>query len=917
MWSHGLIRARPPVAGAATAEARRVIRPTKPADAQVHPTLIGRAAEAAAVLDAVRRAGSAVVVGASGVGKTALLQHVQRSLADTHLIHVRGVRSATEFPFRALAFLLSEVPPGSFHPALVFSTVRSYLHEQAGGRRIVLVIDNAEHLDRSSSTLIGQLVAGGVASVILTVTDFARADATFRAMWRDASLRRVDLGPVSFEDTQVFVETELGESVSRECVEALYALAGGNLQATRAALRSYVHHGAMARRGSAWVLLPGVPGISQEVVRNSPLLQALPPGQRTVVDLLALVGSIEWSELVSLTDPADVDALQDAGVVTIDRGPGLRAALATPGLSAAVAEAVPPAEASELWDRLERSPAVSRRLAADPARMLSWSLRAGRPVGEPLGVAAASVLNDDGAHARAGELIAAVGGAAPSHRLTYQALIAASSQGHGKAAARHAVALAEAEGLLDPAAWTLYKIEESRLRRTRPDVDAAEPLTEAADRIAILQGDARAGGDGDSLAELARLERLVLAARGELASFEGRYLDNLQLLPGLVVHTVPSDHEECEFQIVIQSLLLEALAMVDQQSPTDELTRSLARNLAQPGVRFRVADAAVLRVEIASLLSADQSPGGPSAAIGGSSTGWSFRQGSLAQLADGLTLIGLDRTHEAVRALTPVVEQSRVTDPHGILPLAAAALMYCHSLAGPIEHVIAHLPLSEPGRGSSWIVGRAARHYQLLSSARMGSRGEAGRRLHERASKDLLRGASSWALVSLAAAVRLGRQEAVAELGDLACRLPGPLARACTLYARALVESDVNALLEAMNHAAATGDRRLVADMGQSGINATTRTQDRAGLRAIQRRLRELLPETSQVQGSGADLALLTAREREVAALAAGGSSNRAIAQEMFVSVRTVEGHLYQVYSKLSVSSRAELAELVPTANGL
>jgi hypothetical protein len=45
-----------------------------------------------------------------------------------------------------------------------------------------------------------------------------------------------------------------------------------------------------------------------------------------------------------------------------------------------------------------------------------------------------------------------------------------------------------------------------------------------------------------------------------------------------------------------------------------------------------------------------------------------------------------------------------------------------------------------------------------------------------------------------------------------------------------------------------------------------------------------------------------------VAQLVARGLSNRQVAAELFVSVKTVQFHLTRVYSKLRVSSRAELA---------
>jgi DNA-binding CsgD family transcriptional regulator len=62
-----------------------------------------------------------------------------------------------------------------------------------------------------------------------------------------------------------------------------------------------------------------------------------------------------------------------------------------------------------------------------------------------------------------------------------------------------------------------------------------------------------------------------------------------------------------------------------------------------------------------------------------------------------------------------------------------------------------------------------------------------------------------------------------------------------------------------------------------------------------------------RLQFSG--LESLTASQRRVAALAARGESNRAIAATLFVTVRTVENHLAAAYLKLGISSRAELGQ--------
>jgi len=52
----------------------------------------------------------------------------------------------------------------------------------------------------------------------------------------------------------------------------------------------------------------------------------------------------------------------------------------------------------------------------------------------------------------------------------------------------------------------------------------------------------------------------------------------------------------------------------------------------------------------------------------------------------------------------------------------------------------------------------------------------------------------------------------------------------------------------------------------------------------------------------------LTRREREVAGLAARGFTDRAIADQLVVSIRTVETHLHNAYTKLGVTGRVELA---------
>lgn len=86
--------------------------------------------------------------------------------------------------------------------------------------------------------------------------------------------------------------------------------------------------------------------------------------------------------------------------------------------------------------------------------------------------------------------------------------------------------------------------------------------------------------------------------------------------------------------------------------------------------------------------------------------------------------------------------------------------------------------------------------------------------------------------------------------------------------------------------------------------------------RLIDRALRELRASGARPRRlvfSGTDA--LTPSERRVAALAAAGMKNSRIAEELFVSPKTVEGHLSRVYQKLGIQSREDLRAVVSQVN--
>ncbi|HEY6888155.1 MAG TPA: helix-turn-helix transcriptional regulator, partial [Solirubrobacter sp.] len=112
------------------------------------------------------------------------------------------------------------------------------------------------------------------------------------------------------------------------------------------------------------------------------------------------------------------------------------------------------------------------------------------------------------------------------------------------------------------------------------------------------------------------------------------------------------------------------------------------------------------------------------------------------------------------------------------------------------------------------------------------------------------------------------------------------------------------------------------AEGATAALRAAAATFDACGARPHRdaaeqelRRLGHVIHRRSRPGSTGGNgLASLTGRERQVAALVVDRRTNQEIANELYLSLKTVETHLRNIFRKLDVSSRVELARAVERA---
>ena len=897
--------------------------------------LLGRESERmllTSVLDEVAIRGCALMIrGEAGIGKSRLLAEAGRAARARGMVVLTtvGVQSEAQLPFAGLhqllrpvrggvadlppvqraaldaAFGLSEgVVPELFRIAMA---VLDLVAEAASAAPVVLVVDDAQWLDRPTSDVLA-FVARRIASDPIVLLAGLRAG--YPSPLRDAGLSEIQLAGLDDGAAGALLDASGPQLPALSRSRVLSEAAGNPLALLELPM--------MLGEGENEGAVLGVVPLSDRLERAfTARVSDLPDVTRLVLLVAALNDGDATREILQASQAIvaadlDLDVVAPAayaGIVDVDlrtlrfRHPLIRSAVA---------------QSATLRDQQRVHEALADVLADQPDRRV-WH-RAALQVGEHEDIAL-----DLEAAAERGRRRGAAGVAVTAMRRAAELSEPASRNRRLLAAAGLAVEL----GRRDVVVPLLRQVKQFGLG----DLDGA--------RVTWLEETAFTRPLGD----LDRLRSLIAAAeRAGAAGDHELHVDVLWLVASRAWWVDPG--------VEARQLLVEAargLGGADAEDPRVFAVHAYADPLAHAsGVLARLRRAA----QDKRLSSDDARFFGPAALVVGA-----FELGAdfLAVAVDGLRTEG--RLGHLPRLLTLYSSMAvRLGDWHVAIPAAEEARRLADEFAEPqwgaaadtvismvaamrgdderAERLAAQAELvAEPaGANITMAFAQFGRVLAALGSGRHADAYASAERLFDPADSAYHPVISSWLIADLAEAARHigqldGARARVAQVEANVGDRSGTWMALSLIHARALLAEPEQAGHEFEAALASDLNRwpfqraRLQLAYGQWLRRHRRVGESRAVLRAARDRFDALgcLPWGEQarreLRASGERSRRpvyearyeLTAQELQIAQLAAKGLSNREIGQRLFLSHRTISTHLYRVFPKLGISSRAEL----------
>lgn len=872
--------------------------------------LIGRKQAVSDITRALAEStGGVLVTGTSGTGKTFLTTHALKQFRDDSLVvTLRCSAALSRSPYGALNMLLSDLEPGYLnHPVLVLSGLMRLLRERAHGKTVYLFVDNAGEADELTAVTIAQLARNRAVRLVLTCSDPLRLSAEISGLCDGGFLTRVNLEPLSFGEAVSWLEEGLSAKVSHSAVQSLWAASDGNPHYLKMLAMELADSGSLVVRDGVWVLTADhhVHGraITDLIATR---LGRMGEADRRILEILSLAETLPLDTLLTLVDADDVDALEERGVLAVEDSLPRRVRIQSQLVADVVRENVPPGRSSELREMVLLAAAPSLRTPATELPFAVWALDCGAALSQEESLSAARLANRRLDAALALRFARSIPGHEALAAAVTEEVLALMTLGEVDEALdvvrRHRQAAPENAALAE---WIGLLLAESSVFLATPDAwqEAAGSLAKARK---VLYEDTSGPAAGMPAPELRRIREQLTLAEAEAASYAGSYREMAETLAEALDNV---EFHSAEFRLQAGSWLCEAWAVTGRQTEAAELAEQLKLQCLRPEIPVAIAQSVISRLRFAYLVAgrwdeaAEALPTEdwlPSSVI--------YRRFSATEVPEAICACMQGRGRDGLDLLVPGISQLRIQDTDGILPLACAAAAYASALQGERERALGYLAETESGsRRKTWKVSRAEGYFTALARAELEGSRTGIEQLLRMAEDDRGSGNVGHELLCLSSAVRLGEAGAAPRLLASAGDSQGPFAELCGQYARGVISGEADELMAAANLAARMHNDRFALDIAESVLNLDQARIERSLVRQAKHLAETCRRRLRTPQDGTHDRLTLTARELQIAQLAAAGASNKSIAAQLHVSVRTVEGHLYQIYGKLKIEERLEL----------
>lgn len=858
----------------------------------------------------------ALVVGGAGTGKTAVVKAAIRELGSrTHLVRLTATPALAAVPFGALAPYLSRLPDRELdsYAAVVEAMAGSLKAETV---RPLFVIDDAHCLDRGTVRQLAQAAATGAAGILATSLPGPMIAEEFLSLWDDGIVAKFDLGPLSRTGTHQLCEQVLRADVSPWVSALFHEAAGGNPLMLMSLIQHARASGALGFRHGVWFLLanPEMAGVpAADVVDRQ--LRSMTPEEKTAATIVALAGPLSLAQILRISGPKAVDALDTAGIIAVSAGHDRLVRPASPMVGEIIRHRVPAGRSSALRSSVLALPSARAAAPAAALNRLRWSLDCGVdiPPSQLLQAAvAANTALDPVTAARAARAIRDTRFLSEARiQLAYSNFILGRTE-------TAAVCLESARPLPAGRPSYLAALLAARLGSAPPprplqaDTGAPPPARATAGRTPEPENQLRNGEpwderlrDGTAVAEL---------AAGVLSgTWDGAFLT---AGPG-PSDLIGSAGTTPDIRVPALSFLAEVLTAQGRLRAGLRLDGEAWRGARSASTGLPLVYEDLVVRHCLNLIRAGDWEG-----LGQVLDDYAAREpgrllygGGMLHLMRGYSRLRQGRMRESLAEVRLGVEELTIADPLNLLPFAhavaayAAAAVGSHDEAG--EHVLAFRHSAYRDPKSLRLLAEAYCRAAEPGDGPAGSGAEALARLADEALREGLRGVET---DIRRLAFRSGDTSGAEALALSSSAVDGPEARLLEAYARAVSASDAVDLIGISDDALGGGHGLLALEAAQQAERILADEPERWRLTAVQRRVHHRLVEagmSAQLEIVHSDHgAALTTREAEVLELVAGGATNAEIARALCVSQRTVEGHLSRIFAKLGVGRRADLLDL-------